>query len=270
MVGLTVGRLTANDLVVPDDQIHLTAGGAVGTGGANLLDVVGTVVVEIVLGDQRAGGAGGGTVAAVLTVRVLPGHFKAGGDGSVEAAVGYRQNTLALNLGAGTLAAPTENALLGIIGQEFVGVVGLGTVRLYGGFKAGLLYAVLKAVVLELTAAVLGAVKAVALVVAEQQIQHEAAGLDDLFGLGMNHHAVGAGLGTGGDQTLGIALDLYQTHPAGALGIQALEIAQGGNLNASEICGSENGIIRSYLNLYPVDGYSDEIIFRHCSDTSCH
>ena len=106
--------------------------------------------------------------------------------------------------------------------------------------------------------------------VAEQQIQHKAAGFDDLFGLGVNHHAVGAGLGTGGDQTLGVALDLYQTHPAGALGIQALEITQGGNLNTGEIGRSENGIIRSYLNLYPVDGYSDEIIVRHCSDTSCH
>ena len=106
--------------------------------------------------------------------------------------------------------------------------------------------------------------------VAEQQIQHEPAGLDDLFGLGVNHHAVGAGLGAGGDQTLGVALHLDEAHPAGAFGIQTLEIAQGGDLHARQICRGENGIIRSYLNLYPIYGDCNEIIFRHCSDTSCH
>ena len=265
MIGLAVGRLTAYDPVVPDDQIHLTACCTVGAGGADLLNIVGPVVFEVVLGDQSAGGAGGGTVAAVLTFGVLPGHLKAGGNGGVEAAVGDGQNALALNLGAGALAPAAEDALLGVVGQELVGVVRLGPVGLYGVFKAGLLYAVLEAVVLKLAAAVLGAAEAVALVVAEQQIQHEAPGLDDLVGLGVYHHAVGAGLGAGGDQTLGVALHLHQTHPAGAFGIEIFEVAQGGDLHTGQICGCENGVIRSHLNLYAVNGNCNEIRIRHCS-----
>ena len=147
-------------------------------------------------------------------------------------------------------AALAQDALLGIIGEELVGIV--DGVVIADALVAGLLHAVLIAQVLQLALAVLGAAEAVGAVGGEHQVQHGAPGGDDLPGLGMDDIALSNRSGAGGEQ-LGIALDLHQADPAGSLGSQVFQIAQRGDLDAYALGGLQDGASFLYLHLDAVD-----------------
>ena len=147
-------------------------------------------------------------------------------------------------------AALAQDALLGIISKELVGII--DGVVVADALEAGLLHAVLIAQVLQLALAVLGAAEAVGAVGGEHQVQHGAPGGDDLPGLGMDDIALSNRSGAGGEQ-LGIALDLHQADPAGSLGSQVFQIAQRGDLDAHALGGLQDGASFLYLHLDAVD-----------------
>ena len=158
-------------------------------------------------------------------------------------------------------AALAQDALLGIIGEELVGIV--DGVVIADALVAGLLHAVLIAQVLQLALAVLGAAEAVGAVGGEHQVQHGAPGGDDLPGLGMDDIALSNRSGAGGEQ-LGIALDLHQADPAGCLRGQILQVAKGGNFDAYALGGLQNGAALLNLHLNTVDGYIQHNILLNC------
>ncbi len=89
---------------------------------------------------------------------------------------------------------------------------------------------------------------AVAVVLREEQLEDGAAPVAGAGGVGLDHHAVGGRLGARGDQRLG-PLDLHQAEAAGADGLDALQIAEGGDLGAGLPAGVQDGGALGHLDL---------------------
>ena len=100
--------------------------------------------------------------------------------------------------------------------------------------------AVFVGIILQQTLSRLVANRAVERMVDEEEFEHAAAGVLDLIGLGAHHHAL-LDLGGAGEQELGAALHLDQTHAAAAGDGQGRVIAVMGDLDAMGESGFEDG-----------------------------
>ena len=244
LVGFSVQRLGTHYHIVLDNQVQLAADTAVGAGGGDLFGFKGTVA-DLGLGKQGTHGADGDTVAAGDTVGAPDQLIEGCGNLGLEATASNADGGFAMEFLADIHTTLAQDALLGIISKEFVGIVD-GVVVLHAG-EAGLLHAVFIAQVLQLAFAVLGAAEAVGVVGGEHQIQYGPAGGDNLLRFCMDYIALCHGGGAGGEQ-LGVALDFHQTDTAGSLRGQVLQIAKSGDFDTHTLGSLQNGA--ALLDLY--------------------
>ena len=263
LVGLAVQRLCAYDRIVLHLQLQLAAHTAVGTGSGDLLGLKGTNA-HLGFGQQGTHGANRNTVAAGDTVGAPDQLVKGRCDLCLKAPAGDADGSFAVELLADIDTALAQNTLIGIVSKEFVGII--DGVFVSDTLKAGLLHTVLVAQVLQLAVAVFAAAEAVGFVGGQHQIQNRSSGGDDLLGLGEDHVALGHRGGAGGEQ-LGIALDLHKADPAGCLGSQILQIAQGWNLNTHAPGSLQNGAALLGLHFDAVNCYVQHNFLLNCIHT---
>ena len=212
-----------------------------------------TVLVAGLL--QGANGADHGALTAVGAVGAADGQVKGGGDDGVEAAVGSGQDRSGLDLLADADAAAAQDALVGVTGQ------GLGHVDGVQGALAlvvGAVHAQLTAQSLEFAVLVAVAGQALLVVVGEQQLIHGLARFQHTGVVGVDDHAVLGFHHAGGLQVLGGRADLlHHADTAGAVLMDAFQIAQLGDVNAVELGGLQDGAAGGSYAFFPVDGESD-------------
>ena len=217
-VGFAIQRLRTYNSVVLNLQFQLAAYTAVSTGGGNLL---GFESANLCLGQQGTHGADGNTVTAGDAIGATDQLIEGSSNLCLEATAGNTDGGLAMELLADIDATLAQNALLGIISKEFVGII--DGVFIADTLKAGLFNTVLIAQILQLAIAVLAAAKAVGLVGGQHQIQHRSSGCNNLLGLGIDHISLSHRGGASCEQ-LRNALNLHQANPAGCLRGQIFQI----------------------------------------------
>ena len=89
--------------------------------------------------------------------------------------------------------------------------------------------------------------------VAEQQVDEHAALFGKLVRLGGDHHTV-SDLGAAGDQWRARALDLDEAQPAGGEGLQAIVLAEGGDVDAGATRRMQDGGAGFGDDRPPIDG----------------
>ena len=97
---------------------------------------------------------------------------------------------------------------------------------------------------------------AVAVVVGHQQLQSDLTGLDNTLGLGVDDHAV-SGQGGAGTQQLGALLSLNDTDAAGAVVLDVLVMAQGGDVDTATLCDLQNGLALLADTFHTIDNNLD-------------
>ena len=113
---------------------------------------------------------------------------------------------------------------------------------------------------LELAVAAAGALGTADVVLGQQQPQVYAPRLADAGGVGVDHHAPGHHVVAGGDQT-GLPLHLHGADAAGADLIDALEIAQSGDLDMDAAGRLQNGGVLRHRDGMAIDGQRYHLTF---------
>ena len=197
---------------------------------------------EHLLGIVFLGEGGGGAYGDALTAvdaggigqAFAPGAFDAG----FEAAIHGADDAYVLHLGTHGHAAAAQHALQVVAndrGRDLVDLVG-GNIALVAVL---VFHAVLYAQSLQLTVGGAHAAQALLVVVGQDQLQVDLAGLADRGGIGLYVHAFADGHHAGGSQ--GAAAGVHDAHTAGADLIDVLQVAQGGNADARGFCGFQYG-----------------------------
>src|SRR5674476_1403323 len=222
---------------------------------------------------MAARGAGGAAVHALPAVDaddVAQRQVLEGRDDGVVAAVDRLENADLLEVDAGAHAAPAADALVHVAHHGVAREVGL-ELRLLGMPEGERADAVLLGQRLQLAVAVAHAAVALAVVLAEQQLEHVAARLAHLARVRADGQRVGDGVHAGGLQRA-LPLDVDDAHAAHARDLEVGVVAERRDLDADGLGGVEDGHAERHLGLDAVDGDGDEstdglgiVGDRHCA-----
>jgi hypothetical protein len=147
-----------------------------------------------------------------------------------------------------------ENALVHIPDVKGVGVLqAMGTIRVFGLGKTGLLNAQLISRILKLTLAVAGAGEAIQGMPDKNKLQHSLPGLQNPGGMGINHHPRSDGGGAGGEK-LGGVLRLHQADATSSEGAHRRMVAEGGDMDFIGLSRLKDGHSRFGSNICTVHG----------------
>ncbi len=254
-VGRAEGRLDVDHFVVLDQQVHLAADPAIGTGGPDARDFP-TAKLFAAVGQQGAGRAERDAVAAGDRVRLghvlVEGHCRVGG----EAAGAEVDGLYLLEPLADADATAAADAFVEVAAVERVAVVQGEVVALSG--KGSLLDAVPIAKILQFAGAGLLTGQAVDGVVGEHQVDYRAARLVNPPSVGFDDHAFGDRGGAGRCQ-VAPPFHFHHADPAGGGLLVALifhlQVAQGRNVYFQLSGGIENCSARGDLCRLTVDSY---------------
>ena len=113
---------------------------------------------------------------------------------------------------------------------------------------------------LELAVAAAGTLGTLGVVLAQQQPQVHTPRLPDTGGVGANHHTLIYHVVAGGDEA-GLSLHLHHADTAGADLVDALQVAQGGNVDMYGACRLQNGGALRHRDGAAVDGQRYHLTF---------
>ena len=195
-------------------------------------------LIGVVTLPQGGGGTYGGALAAGNAGGLGKGHIKGAGDVRIKAALAGFNNACILGLLADGHAAAAQDALTVIPDQMGHGAIGV--VALILSAEAVHIHAVFPAQLLQLAVGAAGAGKAVGTVGGKDQFQRGTAVFLQGGGIGEYLHALIYRHNAGSGQAAG-ALYLAYADAAGADGIDLLEVAQGGDADAGQMCGLQYG-----------------------------
>ena len=222
--------LGTDDFIAFCQQVDGATDGAVGADGAGFFDGVDEVGgAEGLLIGKRSGGAGLDALAAEGAVGVAEVVSKFGGDLGVEPPIHHRDGVIAFLLGADADAAVAGNTVVVIAQDEGVEIVEIGGARLLA-LKA----AVAGPVFVDEGGEFLGGKAAEGidfgvLIFRGDHFEERLAHLLDLGWGGFDDHAVVCLCGAGGDGVAD-AFDLDNAETAAAEGIEAIIVAEGGDV----------------------------------------
>ena len=227
-----------------DGRRHLDHGDLLGI-GQSLIDQGGVVPLL-----ETAHGAVGDALTAEGAVGLAQGPGPVHADGGAGAGAHHVPHAHALDLVADLDAAHALDALV-LHPDHGIGVVVGGLAQIVDIAAGGQVIVV--AELLELAVSAAGAGGALDVVLAQQQLQVDPAGLTDPGRVGVDHHAVPDHVVAGGDET-GLALHLHHADAAGADLVDVLQVAQGGDVDAGLPGRLQNGVIGRYRDGFVVDG----------------
>ena len=214
--------------------------------GEGLPDLVGVVPLG-----EGAGGAHLDALAAVHAAGVGERHLKGAGDVGLVATHAGADDVSVLDVLADGDAAAAQDALAVVADQVDGGLIEVGLHGLGGTELVGI-GAVFLGQGLLLAVGGTDAAKAVHPVVGEHELQGHLAGSAQGGGVGLDLHPLGHLLEAGHGVGAG-ALHLDHAHTAGADGVNVLQVAEGGDMDASLLRRHQNSVIGRDLNFDPVD-----------------
>ena len=255
--------LDADDAIIAHDVLHPAAHT---TGHAGRLDPRDLIVrPHIGAGavHQRAGGADLQAVATGHTARLAKRHIQIGDDHRVSTAVLEPQRVIAHQVAADANATAAEDAAVmvhhKVLARGVDGQLGKGAViapmvdpRVIGQILQ-----------LATTAHLAEHAKVVAL--RKEQLQHKATGVQHLLRIGMYHHAIGHGKGTGWLEDP-LFLNLHKADAAGSDRLDGRVCTQRRDLHPCRVGSIEDRAANRHHSLLVIDRYA---YIRHNPLSSC-
>ena len=211
-------------------------------------------IVRLVLGVERPGGAAVDALAAVDAGGVEQGQLGEGLDRGRVAAPDRLEHADLLEVDAGAHAAAAADALVHVAHHGVARQVGLGHRRV-GMAEGELGDAVLLGQRLQLAVAVAHAAVALAVVLAEQELEHVPASQPHAAAVRVDAHLVGHGEGARGLQEA-LPLDLDDADAAHAGDVEVRMVAQRRDADARSLGSLQDGRPEGDLGLVAVDGHA--------------
>ena len=204
---------------------------------------------------QGAHRADNDALAAEGAGRVAHGQAEGGGDHRLEPTVFRREDRGGLDILTHADTAAAEDALVGVPGDGLADVDGL---QVPLPFVGRVLHPQFPAQGLELAVLVPSAGEALLVVVGQEQLVHGLPGFLHSGVVGLDDHAILGLHHTGGLEIFGRGADLfYHADTAGAVLVDAFQVAQFGDVDAVALSGLQNGAAGRGGTHFSVDGEFD-------------